>query len=204
MLKDKSLLILDCDGVLVRSEKANVAYYNHILRHFGKEEAGEGERDKIRLFHTLSTPQVIDAFFEEDLRAKALEYSQNLDYFLFAPLIEPEPGWKETLFALSAKMKICVATNRGHSARAVIESAGLSPFVEKIFTIRDVKRPKPAPDLIELALESFSTKPENALYVGDSEIDRSAAAGAGVDFVGFRLEARFFASEPSDIEVLLK
>ena len=29
------LLILDCDGVLIRSEDANLAYYNHLFREFG-------------------------------------------------------------------------------------------------------------------------------------------------------------------------
>jgi len=96
-------------------------------------------------------------------------------------------------------MRICVATNRGRSAHSVVERAGLLPLVEKIFTIHDVKRPKPAPDLIELAVSSFGAKLAEAVYVGDSELDREAALGAGVAFVGYRLHAESRIDEPHEL-----
>ena len=31
----QSLIIYDCDGVLIDSRRSNEAFYNHILAHFG-------------------------------------------------------------------------------------------------------------------------------------------------------------------------
>ena len=35
-MKDLKVIVFDCDGVLFDTEAANRAYYNHILKHFGK------------------------------------------------------------------------------------------------------------------------------------------------------------------------
>ena len=34
-MKDTRVVAFDCDGVMFDSVKANTAYYNHILEHFG-------------------------------------------------------------------------------------------------------------------------------------------------------------------------
>lgn len=201
--KGKKLVILDCDGVLVRSERANVAYYNHILSRFGLCEVGEEETEKIRLFHTLSTPQVIDVFFPGEIKEAVRAYSDGLDYGLFAGMVETEPGWAETLAILSENHSLCVATNRGKSATALIERAGLLRFMKKVFTVRDVKNPKPAPDILNLALSHFGVSRSEALYVGDSVLDERAAKGAGIDFIGFRYNSEDFVSEPSGLAVML-
>jgi phosphoglycolate phosphatase len=86
---------------------------------------------------------------------------------------------------------------------ALIEDAGLMGYMQRVFTIRDVKNPKPAPDLLNLALRDFGATREEAVYVGDSELDERASQGAGVAFVGFRYKSKYFVSEPSDLEVLL-
>jgi HAD superfamily hydrolase (TIGR01509 family) len=202
--KGKKLVILDCDGVLVRSERANVAYYNHILSRFGLREVAREETEKIRLFHTLSTPQVIEEFFPAELKAEVRAYSDGLDYGLFADMVEPEPGWVETLSSLSESHTFCVATNRGKSATALIERAGLLGYMKKVFTVRDVKNPKPAPDILNLALSHFGISRFEAVYVGDSVLDQRAAMGAGIDFIGFRYNSEDFVSEPSGLAVMLK
>ncbi len=197
------LLILDCDGVLIRSKRANIAYYNHLLGHFGLSAVDENESDKVHLFHTLSTPQVVDIFFPKEVRGAVLAYTETLDFDLFADCIDVEPGWDEVLGRLGKNISICVATNRGKSAKTVIDAAGLTPYMEKIFTLVDVKNPKPAPDLLNLALSSFKVKPGEAIYVGDSEVDILAAKGAGVPFIGFRIESPLNICTPYELEVIL-
>ncbi len=70
-------------------------------------------------------------------------------------------------------------------------------------TIRDVPRPKPHPDLLLKALAHFDVPPDQALYVGDSDLDRQAARGAGVRFLGFRTPWPPSAPDPAGVEAHL-
>ena len=49
---------------------------------------------------------------------------------------------------------------------------------------------KPAPDLVNMALDQLGVKKENAVYIGDSEVDVATAAAAGLPCIcvlwGFR------------------
>ncbi len=180
------LLLLDCDGVLIRSERANLAYYNHLFRAFGLPEVAEDDAAALARLHTLSTPQVIKAFFPPEMRDEARAFAEGLDYLRFVPLLEPEPGWREVLARRRGFRRVAVATNRGRSAHEVLASVGLLDLVDRVVTVRDVARPKPHPDLLLRALDLFGCSAAEALYVGDSELDRRAARAAGVAFLGFR------------------
>ncbi len=51
-------------------------------------------------------------------------------------------------------------------------------------------RKKPAPDMVEKALDALGVKKEEAVYIGDSEVDMATAENAGLDRIvvawGFR------------------
>ncbi|GAB4271345.1 MAG: HAD-IA family hydrolase [Deferrisomatales bacterium] len=194
------LLLLDCDGVLVRSERANVAYYNHLFRHFGLPAVDETDREAVGLLHTLSTPQVIDRFFPPPLRGAASRYAAGVAYDRFLECLQAEPGWDEVLARWRSRGLAAVATNRGTSARAVLAGVGLLDHLDLVLTVRDVARPKPAPDLLVEALRRLDVEPREALYVGDSELDRQAAEAAGVLFLGFRTPRPPSAGSPREVE----
>lgn len=182
------LLILDCDGVLVRSEAANLAYYNRLFREFGLPQVDREDREAFLRLHTLSTPQVVQEFFPAARRAAAQRFVDGLAFAPFVPLVEPEPGWGAVLDRWrGGGGGVAVATNRGSSAGAVLQAVGLLPRIDHLVTSRDVARPKPHPDLLLRALELAGGEGRTSLYVGDSELDREAAARAQVPFLGFRL-----------------
>jgi phosphoglycolate phosphatase len=197
------LLILDCDGVLVRSEKANLAYYNYLFGSFGLPLVRETERQAVGLLHTLSTPQVIERFFPLDRRAAALRFAAGIDYSPFLRFLDAEPGWQEVLRRRRHIGRTAVATNRGTSARGVLEAVGLLEFVDAVVTTRDVARPKPYPDLLLKALEQFGLDPGCAVYVGDSALDREAAERARIPFLGFRRPVPPTADSPGEVERFL-
>ncbi len=74
---------------------------------------------------------------------------------------------------------------------------------------------KPAPDMVRIALHELGVAPEEAVYVGDSDVDVATAANSGLPCIsvlwGFRDRdflighgASCFASVPSDIPSLLR
>lgn len=178
--------MLDCDGVLIRSRGANLAYYNHLFGLFGLPSVPADDAPKVHLLHTLSTFQVIESFFPVALRAAAHAAASRVDYSAFLPFLEPEPGWADVLPRLRSSFPIVVATNRGGSALDVLGAVGILEHVDAVLTVLDVARPKPAPDLLLLGLARFGVSPAEALYVGDSELDGTASGAAEIPFVGFR------------------
>ncbi len=58
--------------------------------------------------------------------------------------------------------------------------------------LKDSIRKKPYPDSVNLVLEKFNIKKENAVYIGDSEVDIMTAGNAGIDCIsvdwGFRTD----------------
>ncbi len=198
------LLILDCDGVLIRSENANLAYYNHLFQAFGLPLVAPGDREAVGRLHTLSTPQVIEAFFPAQLRREGQEFALRSDFGPFLGQVEPEPGWREVLSRWRRWGRTAVATNRGASARTVLQAAGILDLLDRVVTIRDVARPKPHPDLLLEVLRHFGFRATEAVYVGDSELDRKASEGAGVRFLGFRTSQPPAAQDPAEVEAHLR
>jgi phosphoglycolate phosphatase len=49
-----------------------------------------------------------------------------------------------------------------------------------------VKHPKPHPESIEKILTALNLSKEEALFVGDSEVDRQTAESCGVRFIAYK------------------
>ena len=75
-------------------------------------------------------------------------------------------------------------------------------------------RKKPAPDTVMEALRQLGSSAENAVYVGDSEVDLATAENCGMDYIlcewGFRerekleeLGGKVFVKKPSEIADLI-
>jgi len=79
-----------------------------------------------------------------------------------------------------------VSTKFRRRVQAVLEREGLTTRFAAIVGGDDVANPKPAPDGLAVALGLLHTRPERALYVGDSPADGEAARSAGVPFVAVR------------------
>jgi phosphoglycolate phosphatase len=181
-LGPKSLVILDCDGVLFDSSAANIAFYNAILERMGRpplDAAGE-----LRA-HWMGSPELLALLFAHDAaeHAAARAIARELDYTPYLSLMAPVPQLLETLGWLKMRGATALATNRGSTIPQLLEHFALGAHFDLVVGIHDVARPKPAPDMLLRCLEHFRLEPSRALYVGDSATDREAAHAAGIDFV---------------------
>lgn len=177
------LVILDCDGVLFDSWDANVAFYDAVLA-----VIGEGPLDAIgrELCHRLSGPQLWGQLFDgrPQLLERARTAAASADYGPFYPLMRPTPDLIDTLERLAAHCPLALATNRGRTVAGVTKHFALERFFAAALGILDVPRPKPAPDMLLACLERTGVAAASAVFVGDTMVDRDAAAAAGVAYVG--------------------
>jgi len=179
-------IVFDCDGVLFESRKANLAYYNTVLSHFDEPPVKESDNENAHICHTAASSHVLLHLLGEKRAPKALSIAAELDYRQFIPYMEPEPGMREALAALAGSYPLAVATNRGYSMPAILEHFDLSSYFSTVVTSRDVKHPKPAPDMLYEAAKRMRLAPRELLFVGDSELDQAAAKSAGMPFAVYR------------------
>jgi len=198
-------IVFDCDGVLFESRKANLAYYNTVLNHFGEVPIQDSDHAKAHLCHTAASPHVFTQLLGEERTAKALSVAAELDYRQFIPFMTPEPGMKEALSKLAKTYPLAVATNRGYSMSSILEHFGLSRYFQTVVTSRDVEHPKPAPDMLHEAAKRLQCPPHELLFVGDSELDQAAARTAGMPFAIYRgdLQANVRLEHHDDLVKLL-
>lgn len=175
-------VVFDCDGVLFDSAAANVAYYDAIRARLGLPPMEPSWRTRA---HVLAAPALLEAMFGHApaLLAAARRAARETSYEPFYALMRPAPGLAEVLGALARRFRLAMATNRGSSVRGVVARFGLDRWLEAAVGMLDVARPKPAPDVVLLALRRLGVPPAHAVYVGDAESDRLAAEAAGAGFV---------------------
>ncbi len=184
-MKTLQAVIFDCDGVMFDSKGANLAYYNRILTEFGYEPVSMAEEERAHLCHTGSSADVIRALIAEDQFEQAMSFATSLHYEPFIPEMLPSEGLREVLERLHGNYPLAIATNRGRSIDLVLEHFGLSGYFDVVVSCQDVKRPKPAPDMLLLAVEKLQVDAGNCLFIGDSELDQQAAQGARVRFASY-------------------
>jgi D-glycero-D-manno-heptose 1,7-bisphosphate phosphatase len=111
---------------------------------------------------------------------------------------EPIPGALAGIARLQEHFRVAVCTNQSGIGRGLIDDASLAAIHRKLnerlqaaggealdvlFCPHEPDAGcncrKPAPGLLQIAMQTYGTEPARTLYVGDSEKDLMAAASAG-------------------------
>jgi len=203
-MKNIKVVAFDCDGVLFDTKKANMAYYNRVLNHFDLPPM-TNKQFAFTQMHTVD--QSLDHLFEDKtIRKAARIFQKNTSYIPFLQFMEIEPYLKPLLKKLRPGFKIAIATNRTDTMDRVLIEHDLTEFFDLVVTASDVKRPKPDPEPLIKIIEYFNLKPQHMIYVGDSELDESAAKSAGVVMVAYQnrsLSADFHIQSLKELEDIL-
>ncbi|MBF0235731.1 MAG: HAD-IA family hydrolase [Desulfamplus sp.] len=199
-------VVFDCDGVLFDTAQANRMYYNTLLDHFGKPNLSD---DQFRLVHMFTVKEALNYLFPEmDSMESVYAFMKDMGYHGFVQYMNVEPGLNELLESLRrCGYKRCIATNRTNTMADVLKIHDMESLFEMVVTAADVKNPKPAPDELLKIMEILDFKPEQILFVGDSEYDQLAANRAGTWFAAFKnplLVADYHVVSMADIGKLLE
>ncbi|HET6419594.1 MAG TPA: HAD hydrolase-like protein [Geobacteraceae bacterium] len=182
-------VIYDCDGVIFDSLEANIAFYSKVMRHFGKPPLDRNDKEVLKLLHTYASRDVLAQLFAGDPRfGEALDFAGTIDYRELLPFMHMEQGFRETLDALRDRVRLAICTNRSTSMDMVLEHFGIAGYFGCVMTASRVRNPKPHPEPLLKILEFFGLHADEALFVGDSELDRMASEAAGVPFVAYKAE----------------
>jgi HAD superfamily hydrolase (TIGR01509 family) len=185
MAEPLELVIFDCDGVLVDSERLAIPIDGVILGHFGIEMP---EAEIIDRFLGRS-PSVMTEFLQEALgRTLADDWREPFNR-LFQEAYEAELAPIDGVPAAldQIPLPVCVASSsEPDPLRYKLELTGLyDRFAPNVFSAAEVAHGKPAPDLFLHAAARMGVDPARCAVVEDSQYGVQAARAAGMDAFGY-------------------
>ena len=86
------------------------------------------------------------------------------------------------LYILHSSKKLALVSNFDHPphVHSVLSTLGLTPYFDSIVISAEVGIKKPDPRIFDSAFAQTGLKPEEVIYVGDTEDDTKAARAAGI------------------------
>ena len=180
-----SLVIFDCDGVLVDTERIAVRIDAIVLAELGWPMS-EGEI--IERFMGRSDAEMtaeIEKHLGRKLPTTWEEPFRHLYRKAFEAELAPVPGVVDALDTITVPS--CVASSGTHEKmRFTLGLTGLyERFAGRIFSVSEVARGKPAPDLFLHAASRMAVPPERCAVVEDSRYGVEAARAAGMRAFGY-------------------
>ncbi|GGT59505.1 HAD-IA family hydrolase [Streptomyces purpureus] len=169
-------VVFDLDGVLVDSfevmRQAFTVAYAEVVGD-GPAPFEEYNRHQGRYFPDIMRIMGLPQEMEEPFVRESYRLAHQVPLFA---------GVVELLGELRGRgIRMSVATGKsGPRARSLLSSLGVRDFFDHVIGSDEVERPKPAPDIVKLALSLMGVEPGEALMVGDAVTDLTSARGAGV------------------------
>ncbi len=183
-----ALVIFDCDGVLVDSDRISLRIQAEHITALGLPTTyEEGVRDFLGLGRP-GTRRIL-----EERRGGPLPegWEADLDAAVdeaFRRELGPVAGIEAALDAID--VPTCVASSGSQEKmRLTLGLTGLRErFEGRIFSADEVERSKPFPDLFLFAAERMGAAPEDCVVVEDSPRGAAAARAAGMRALGYAAE----------------
>lgn len=185
MSRRGTLVVFDCDGVLVDSEPLALRVLGETLAEAGLRLDAAALAERFLGRSLASTVRILSDELGLALDDAALLAMRQALYASFRASLQPMPHVTEALDGLRAQ--VCVASSsQPERVEMSLRLTGLWPWFEgKTFSAAQVARGKPAPDLFLYAAARMGYDPGGCLVVEDSPAGIEAAHRAGMAVVGF-------------------
>lgn len=197
-------VFFDAAGTLIKPSRRVGESYSLLAEKYGVKVSPAELSDRFRVCFNASPPLafpgasatniiVLERNWWKDLVRRIFEpwspFDQFEDYFveLFQYFSEAD-SWKlypevpETLSALKARgLIVDVISNFDSRLVTVLDGLGVMHWFDEVFISSRIGHAKPNRRIFEAALKKHSLNPENAVHVGDSEVnDIQGAINAGM------------------------
>lgn len=193
-------IIFDLDGTLLNTLEDLTDSVNYVMKAYGHpvhtiEEVrcyvGNGAAKLIE----RSVPQGSDdPAYREMLEMFRAHYAAHCE-----DKTAPYAGVMEMLAAAKqAGYRMAIVSNKPDQAVKLLGAKFFGEYVREFHGDREGFKRKPAPDMVYRALKELASDAQNAVYVGDSEVDLQTAANVPMPCIsvtwGFRTEEQLIAA----------
>jgi HAD superfamily hydrolase (TIGR01549 family) len=147
---------------------------------FGKEEPVAEIEDGLTVFerriHRLTSNLgfKVESAFLKETAARAVNAWQGQ--------VQPDPEAPAVLSALAETRTLALISNfdQPPHVHRILRETGLAAFFKTIVVSGDVGSKKPDPEIFRIALERTGLRPDDVVYVGDTQDDVDGAKAAGI------------------------
>ena len=179
-------VIFDMDGTIMNTLEDLKDSTNYVLRSHGYENK---TLDQIREYVGNGIRKLIARAVPKGTDEATIDicFAEMKEYYAEHSLIKTAPyeGIKKTIIKLKeAGIKIAIVTNKVQPTAEFITAKFFGDDVELVVGDNGDKKLKPEADGILYALKILGCTKEEAIYIGDSEVDVATAQNAGIDFIG--------------------
>ena len=214
--KDKlKLLIFDLDGTLVDSRQDLANSINAMLKNYHRDELhpdmiatyiGDGAPTLVRRSLGFQDDHEIgpkEEEFIEDALVYFLEYyrEHKLDNtYCYA-------GVLDTLRSLqtgaNGRVMSVLSNKPVNPSRAIVNALGMAEFFKAVYGGNSFETKKPDPLGVQMLLKEFNARAEEAVIIGDSDVDMETGKNAGIWRVGvtYGLSPETLQDTPGDVMV---
>ena len=182
-----SAIVFDVDGTLIDSNRAHAEAWAQAL-----SEHGFGhETDQLRPLIGMGSDKLLPAIARLELdspQGQAIVARKKTLFDERLPHLRPTRGARVLLTFLREHGKtLVVATSADdEEMHAILEQARVGDLIPRRSSSDGAGRSKPDPDIVQAALARASTSATDAVMIGDTPYDVTAAQRAGVDCIALR------------------
>ena len=187
--KEVKAVLFDMDGVLVDSLDAWFHVFNDTLEYFKLKKLTRKEFAK-----GFGSP------IEQDLKnhfigktVKEVAGCFDLHFSKRKRLVKIFPESRKALESLKErKIKLALLSNSTKFiVLTILKHHKIKKYFDAIVAMQDVKRRKPAPDMVLKACKKLRVNPKNTILVGDTKNDMIAGKRAGCVTVGYKIKGDY-------------
>jgi len=191
-------ILFDMDGVLLDTESLWFTAFNASLKQFD--------------YPLITQKQFSDLFWGKDL-SESIESINvtkevlpvcNSYYLKHLADVHLFPTVLPVLSKLEMYAKAIITNTPKEITMELVQTLRLDSFFQKIITVDDVPKGKPAPDVVYEACRQLSVNPKNTVLIGDTVNDVIAGTTAGCFVIGLNVKADYTIHSLQELPLLLK
>lgn len=181
--------IFDLDGVLVNTAQYHYLAWNKLAQSLGFEvnKSQNEELKGLSRMDSLATVLEWGGLEKSTVEMKMLADKKNKWYRELIDDLSPRailPGTKQFLIELNELDVPIAVGSASKNARNILDKLDLAKFFKIIVDGKDVKKPKPDPEVFLLGAKALNVKPKNVVVFEDSIKGIAAAKEGKMKVVG--------------------
>ncbi|HZE87013.1 MAG TPA: HAD family hydrolase [Methylomirabilota bacterium] len=177
-------VIFDIDGVLFDSFDANLKFFQSLFTLAGHKPPAKEDYQPLVHLSMHDVIKVLTNASDEETK-KIWELGRSDKVPSVDHLIRMPKGIKETILQLHKNYLLGIVTSRIKEKVYVAGLSELQHCFEVAIAYQDTMNHKPHPEPLLLACKKLDIKPQDAVYIGDTESDVIAGKAAGMKVVNY-------------------
>ncbi|MCI0710488.1 MAG: HAD family hydrolase [Chloroflexi bacterium] len=178
MAENHRAIIFDLDGTLIDTLEIVLNTYVATIRLLGRADVTLD--DVVANFHIGPTPVLLEHFLGRPVSARDLD-AYFVEYEAAITGLLPFPGVVDMLEELHRggyRLGLFTSATR-RAVNVALPMTGLDQYFDETVTGDEVTHPKPDAEGLELICRRLGVRTQDAIYVGDAEVDIACARNAG-------------------------